>query len=312
MSVEDRTPGQSLLTDEVYERNHEESILLHCASWSTGSVVGALALKTFGDPSSLLPGADQQSKQAVLTSLSIVPPSRNRRSPDPRRRRRRQTGAGRRRASTPSARPSGVRRTGSPFGDDPIFRRFFGVPAPSSGGGGATRGAGSGVIISPDGYVLTNNHVVDETPVKVTVNVGDKESYDARVVGTDPMTDIAVVKINTGGTSSPPPQLGNSDDLRVGDWAIAVGNPLDVGTTVTLGIISAVEPHGGLAAEGHPLNSVHPDRRRHQPRQLRRRAGRHQRARGRHQRGDLLPDRLLRRHRLRHPDQLPPARSPRN
>ena len=116
-----------------------------------------------------------------------------------------------------------------------------------------TRGAGSGVIISQDGYVLTNNHVVANTS-KVTVNVGDK-GYDARVIGTDPMTDIAVVKINTGGAKLTPAELGNSDDLRVGDWAIAVGNPLDIGTTVTLGIVSAVN-RTGLAAEGHSLNSV--------------------------------------------------------
>jgi S1-C subfamily serine protease len=76
------------------------------------------------------------------------------------------------------------------------------------------------------------------------------------VIGTDPVSDIAVVKINTGGTRLIPAALGNSDDIRVGDWAIAVGNPLDVGTSVTLGIISAVN-RTGLEAEGsHPLNSV--------------------------------------------------------
>ena len=115
-------------------------------------------------------------------------------------------------------------------------------------------GAGSGVIISADGYILTNNHVVENTQ-SLTVNVGDK-GYDAKVIGTDPVTDIAVVKIDTKGVKLPVAQLGNSDDLRIGDWAIAVGNPLDIGTTVTLGIISAVNRTGLSAEGGHSMNSV--------------------------------------------------------
>jgi len=144
-----------------------------------------------------------------------------------------------------------VQQQGGAFGDDPIFRRFFG------GGGSAQiapRGAGSGVIISSDGYIITNNHVVENTQ-SLTVNVGDK-GYDAKVIGADPVTDIAVVKINTSGTKLPVAQLGNSDDLRIGDWAIAVGNPLDIGTTVTLGIVSAVNRTGLSAEGGHSMNSV--------------------------------------------------------
>ena len=140
----------------------------------------------------------------------------------------------------------------SPFGSDPMFRQFFGGgedQAPSV----APQGAGSGVIISPDGYILTNNHVVQNTET-VTVNVGDK-GYTAKVVGSDPMTDIAVVKIDTKGVKLPTAELGDSDALRIGDWAIAIGNPLDIGTTVTLGIVSAVN-RKGLSAEGHSLNSV--------------------------------------------------------
>ena len=145
-----------------------------------------------------------------------------------------------------------VEQPGGPFADDPRFRRFFGLQ-----GGGAQstpHGAGSGVIISADGYILTNDHVVRDTQ-SLTVNVGDK-GYDAKVIGTDPVTDIAVVKINTGGVKLPVAQLGNSDDLRIGDWAIAVGNPLDIGTTVTLGIISAVNRTGLSAEGGHSMNSV--------------------------------------------------------
>ena len=113
------------------------------------------------------------------------------------------------------------------------------------GGGGTEmrRGAGSGVIISPDGYVITNNHVVAGAQ-SVTVEVGGT-GYDARVVGADPLSDIAVVKITpAAGATFPVADLGNSDDVRVGDWAIAVGNPLDIGATVTLGIVSAIGPRG--------------------------------------------------------------------
>ena len=150
--------------------------------------------------------------------------------------------------------------SGNPFFGDPFFRQFFGAPrgGGEEGGGGSSertvpKGAGSGVIISPDGYILTNNHVVADT-AKVTVKVGDR-GYDATVVGADPTTDIAVVKIDPKGAKLTVAELGNSEDVHVGDWAIAIGNPLDIGTTVTLGIISAVN-RSGLSAEGHPLQSV--------------------------------------------------------
>ncbi|MDQ2687377.1 MAG: trypsin-like peptidase domain-containing protein [Armatimonadota bacterium] len=108
---------------------------------------------------------------------------------------------------------------------------------------GVRKGAGSGVIISPDGYILTNNHVVTGAQ-RVTVEVGGT-GYDARVVGTDLLSDIAVVKISPpGGASLPVAQLGDSDAVQVGDWAVAIGDPLDIGTTVTLGIISAIGARG--------------------------------------------------------------------
>lgn len=112
-----------------------------------------------------------------------------------------------------------------------------------SGGVEVRRGAGSGVIISANGYVLTNNHVVAGAQ-KMNVVAGGK-AYDARVVGTDPVTDIAVLQIDAPpGTKFPVATLGDSSKVQVGDWAIAVGNPLDIGTTVTLGIISAIGPRG--------------------------------------------------------------------
>lgn len=112
-----------------------------------------------------------------------------------------------------------------------------------SGGTQVRRGAGSGVIISADGYVLTNNHVV-EGAQQVTVEINGT-GYDARVVGADPLSDIAVVKVKVpADTTLPVAGIGDSDKVRVGDWAIAVGNPLDIGATVTLGIVSAIGPRG--------------------------------------------------------------------
>jgi len=220
----------------------------YVAVFAVGVAVCAVGLKTFGDPSTLLAGPGQ-SKQAVLASLETPPTALKHFTGD--------TVVADAAAKVDQAVVTvhtvgkAVEQQSNPFGDDPIFRRFF-------GGGGAAqvtpRGAGSGVIISPDGYILTNNHVVENTQT-VTVNVGDK-GYDAKVIGADPVTDIAVVKINTKGVKLPVAQLGNSDDLRIGDWAIAVGNPLDIGTTVTLGIISAVNRTGLNADGGHALNSV--------------------------------------------------------
>ena len=111
------------------------------------------------------------------------------------------------------------------------------------GGTEVRRGAGSGVIISPDGYILTNNHVIAGAQ-RVTVLVGST-GYEARVIGADTLTDIAVVKVTPpSGTTLPVAQLGDSDRVQVGDWAIAVGDPLDIGATVTFGIISAIGERG--------------------------------------------------------------------
>jgi serine protease Do len=105
------------------------------------------------------------------------------------------------------------------------------------------RGVGSGVVVSKDGYILTNNHVVAEAD-KVTVMVGENKKYTAKVIGTDPLTDLAVVKINTG--DLPVAKLGNSDDVRIGQWVIAVGNPFQLLHTVTAGIISAKGRSAGI------------------------------------------------------------------
>jgi serine protease Do len=99
------------------------------------------------------------------------------------------------------------------------------------------RGSGSGIIISADGYIVTNNHVV-ENASKVTVGLSDKRQFDATVVGTDPLTDLAVVKIDAD--NLPVAFLGNSDNLKVGQWVMAIGNPLSLSSTVTAGIVSAI------------------------------------------------------------------------
>ena len=129
----------------------------------------------------------------------------------------------------------------SPFFNDPFFQQFFGGQMQRAPQQQREKGLGSGVIISPDGYILTNNHVVDKgTDIKVML--ADKRQFPGKVVGTDPKTDIAVVKIETGGL--PTIALGDSSKLEVGDYAFAIGNPFGVGETATMGIISATGRNG--------------------------------------------------------------------
>src|ERR687891_1464005 len=118
-----------------------------------------------------------------------------------------------------------------PPGMERFFPRFRQQPE-------IEQGSGSGFVISRDGYILTNNHVV-EGAEQVTVRLLDRREFTAKVVGTDPNTDVAVLKIDA--TKLPPMALGNSDDARVGEWVLAIGNPLGEGLTftVTSGIISA-------------------------------------------------------------------------
>ncbi len=119
------------------------------------------------------------------------------------------------------------------FGDD-FFHRFFNTPQGDQKQ--VVHALGSGVIVSKEGYILTNNHVVDGAD-KLTVVLQDKQKYTAKVVGRDPQTDVAVIKIDA--KDLPVAELGNSDQARVGQWVIAVGNPFQLMHTVTAGIISA-------------------------------------------------------------------------
>lgn len=126
-------------------------------------------------------------------------------------------------------------REQSPFPfEDPFFRRFFGGAQAPRYHEFKQKGLGSGVIVSPDGYILTNAHVVDDAD-EVTVWI-DEDKYDAKVVGADKKSDLAVLKIDKNGLPAAP--LGDSDKLRVGDWVLAVGNPYELRHTVSVGIIS--------------------------------------------------------------------------
>jgi len=129
------------------------------------------------------------------------------------------------------------RRSTSPFFNDPFFNYFFGNE-PNLFGQQQRTSLGSGVIVSTDGYILTNNHVVGSADAKVTVTLSDDRELPATVVGVDQWTDIALLKIEANGLPVAP--WGNSSTIRVAEWVLAIGNPFQLDQTVTLGIISAV------------------------------------------------------------------------
>jgi len=131
---------------------------------------------------------------------------------------------------------------GFQFHQESPLERFFGknlVPQfqqPQTQHGYVREGLGTGVIVSPDGYILTNNHVVEGAD-SVSVKLSDNRTFDAKVVGTDPKTDVAVLKIDAKGLTTA--KLGDSDALQVGEWVAAVGNPFGLTSTITAGIVSA-------------------------------------------------------------------------
>jgi len=130
-----------------------------------------------------------------------------------------------------------VRQQNSPFMSDPLFRYFFGddMYAPRSR---VAQSLGSGVIVSADGYVLTNNHVVGSANAQVSVVMADKRELKAKIIGVDEWTDIALLKIDTRGLPVLP--WGDSSKLKVAEWVLAIGNPFQLNQTVTLGIVSAL------------------------------------------------------------------------
>ena len=137
----------------------------------------------------------------------------------------------------------------SPFSDDPLFRGLFGNRPPQQQPQETLeRALGSGVIVSADGYILTNHHVIDGAQ-DIKVDMNDGRTLDAKLVGSDPLSDLAVLKISGTGLSYLTP--GDSDKVRVGDVALAVGNPFGVGQTVTMGIISAKGRSGAGIGSGN-------------------------------------------------------------
>ena len=140
---------------------------------------------------------------------------------------------------------SNSRGGGGGFFNDPFFEYFFG--SPQSGRGNRQQddrrqpreqqlGLGSGVILTADGYIVTNNHVIDEAE-RLEVTLNDNRTFDATVIGTDPMTDLALIKIDA--SDLPVIPMGDSEGLKVGEWVLAVGNPFGFTSTVTTGIVSA-------------------------------------------------------------------------
>jgi S1-C subfamily serine protease len=132
-----------------------------------------------------------------------------------------------------------ITRRSDPMLEDPFFRRFFGDSFPQQSPTEQLRGLGSGFILDKSGVILTNAHVVDKAD-KVTVRLKDGRTFEGKVKGIDEVTDLAVVKINAG-KDLPVAPLGSSSNVQVGDWAIAVGNPLGFDNTVTLGIVSTLK-----------------------------------------------------------------------
>ncbi|MDR2507456.1 MAG: trypsin-like peptidase domain-containing protein [Candidatus Accumulibacter sp.] len=132
-----------------------------------------------------------------------------------------------------------IRAPRHPLADDPLFQYFFGMrPEPER----RTSGLGSGVIVSSSGYVLTNFHVVNAAD-QIEVSLGDGSARKARIVGSDPESDLAVLQIDPGNAPLPPMSaitFGRMEDISVGDVVLAIGNPFGVGQTVTLGIVSAL------------------------------------------------------------------------
>ncbi|MGE3308820.1 MAG: DegQ family serine endoprotease [Limisphaerales bacterium] len=155
-----------------------------------------------------------------------------------------------------STKPRRIEGNPSPFGGNPFFREFFGDPGSGMGRSFQTprqEGLGSGVILTEDGFILTNNHVVEGADsIKVALNPDGKE-YDAEVVGRDPKSDLAVIKISADGLAAIP--VGDSDRVEVGDVVLAVGNPFGVGQTVTMGIVGATS----RAVFGRPMGLEYED-----------------------------------------------------
>ena len=179
--------------------------------------------------------------------------------------------------------------------DDPFFRRFFDVPPDAKPRERQFQSAGSGVIVdAKNGYIITNHHVV-ENASEITITLLDNRSFSAKVIGSDEGADIAVLQAKQPNLVAM--ALGDSSQLEVGDYVVAIGNPFGLQNTVTAGIVSAL---GRSGINPERLRGFHSDRRLDQSRQFRRRAGESARRIGGHQLRDPVRQRRQHRHRLRH------------
>ena len=133
------------------------------------------------------------------------------------------------------------------------FRDFF-RPFLEPNGNQPRMGSGSGVIINPEGYIVTNNHVIDNAE-DITVTLNDNQSYTAKVIGTDPTTDLALIKIDAG-EELPSLALSDSDQLKIGEWVLAIGNPFNLTSTVTAGIVSAKGRNINILNTANPGDSI--------------------------------------------------------
>lgn len=144
---------------------------------------------------------------------------------------------------TMTARSSQRRGGSSPFD---MFEEFFGLPQQRRAQPRQAQASGSGVILTPDGYIVTNNHVVEDAD-KIEVQLTDKRTFEAKVIGKDPNTDLALIKVNA--SNLPIVKMGNSDNVQIGEWVLAVGYPLSLQSTVTAGIVSAKGRQIGILGE---------------------------------------------------------------
>jgi len=145
-----------------------------------------------------------------------------------------------------------VTQKGQYYGSSNIFDWFFGDGGSRSQQMPMRQGIGSGVIISPDGYIVTNNHVVEDAD-EIDIVLNDKREFKAKLIGTDPSTDVALIKIDA--SDLPPLKFSNSDNLRLGEWVLAVGNPFNLTSTVTAGIVSAKSRDIGINPDQMKIES---------------------------------------------------------